>query len=134
MTITKAQIAARKKWVKALRSGGYQQGQNKLKNHEGAFCCLGVACDLVRPNGWDDTTFIGKGDDSSCGSWPEWVANKHGFLKEDPDVDNLIRLNDGGYYIDDGVLPAASFDIIADTIELLTLADIDEAKTQERVR
>lgn len=32
-------------WVKALRSGEYQQGQNELRNADG-YCCLGVLCDL----------------------------------------------------------------------------------------
>lgn len=38
------------KWVAALRSGEYKQGQGYLrKGVDGAaeFCCLGVACDLV---------------------------------------------------------------------------------------
>jgi hypothetical protein len=34
-------------WVKALRSGKYKQGKNALKA-EGAYCCLGVLCDLHR--------------------------------------------------------------------------------------
>lgn len=37
-----------KKWVRALRSGKYKQTQNQLAdNEEGAFCCLGVACELA---------------------------------------------------------------------------------------
>jgi hypothetical protein len=39
-----------KKWVKALRSGKYKQGQGYLKitDHEGdsCHCCLGVLCEL----------------------------------------------------------------------------------------
>ena len=38
------------KWLKALRSGDYEQGTDYLNyRHEGgtnAFCCLGVACDI----------------------------------------------------------------------------------------
>lgn len=33
------------KWVAALRSGAYQQGQGALKSDD-KFCCLGVLCDL----------------------------------------------------------------------------------------
>lgn len=39
----------KKKWVKALRSGEYEQGQNKLleRTNEGdKFCCLGVLCNI----------------------------------------------------------------------------------------
>lgn len=31
------------KWVAALRSGAYEQGQERLKRGS-AYCCLGVAC------------------------------------------------------------------------------------------
>ena len=35
------------RWVEALRSGSYTQGQEAL--HAGnAFCCLGVACDVFK--------------------------------------------------------------------------------------
>lgn len=35
-----------KKWVEALRSGEYRQGEGYLQDHEGKFCCLGVACEI----------------------------------------------------------------------------------------
>jgi hypothetical protein len=46
------------KWVAALRSGEYKQGNGRLKRYyfrteEPAFCCLGVLCDVVKPEGWD---------------------------------------------------------------------------------
>lgn len=35
------------KWIEALRSGNYKQGQNKLRDtRDNTFCCLGVLCDL----------------------------------------------------------------------------------------
>jgi hypothetical protein len=34
------------KWVKALRSGQYKQGRNKLRSANNEFCCLGVLCNL----------------------------------------------------------------------------------------
>ena len=34
------------KWINALRSGDYEQGQGALKNTDGQYCCLGVLCDL----------------------------------------------------------------------------------------
>lgn len=34
------------KWVAALRSGKYQQGQHELKSCTDKFCCLGVLCDV----------------------------------------------------------------------------------------
>lgn len=41
-------------WVKALRSGAYDQGMGSLKaGHPGsaAFCCLGVLCELAADAG-----------------------------------------------------------------------------------
>jgi hypothetical protein len=35
------------RWVSALRSGKYEQGQHYLCE-EGKFCCLGVLCDIVK--------------------------------------------------------------------------------------
>jgi len=34
------------KWLAALRSGEYMQGQDYLK-HNGRYCCLGVACAIT---------------------------------------------------------------------------------------
>ena len=48
---TKQQIAKwkknRKAWVKALRSGKYEQGTAQLLTDEGGYCCLGVLCDVI---------------------------------------------------------------------------------------
>lgn len=42
----------KRKWIEALRSGRYKQGQKRLRQggEEGAhlYCCLGVLCDLHR--------------------------------------------------------------------------------------
>lgn len=46
MKVTKKIMAARRKWVKILRSGKYKQTRSKLYDGEGAFCVLGVACDI----------------------------------------------------------------------------------------
>lgn len=41
----------KQKWIKALRSGEYQQTKGRLKRDDG-FCCLGVLCDVYDPSGW----------------------------------------------------------------------------------
>ena len=41
------------KWVAALRSGKYEQGPLFLRNGE-SYCCLGVLCDVLDPNGWPE--------------------------------------------------------------------------------
>lgn len=41
------------KWIEALRSGKYQQGTGRLRRDD-HFCCLGVLCDIVSPEKWND--------------------------------------------------------------------------------
>lgn len=40
-----------RKWVEALESGDYRQGYNMLRDPRGAYCCLGVACEVAIANG-----------------------------------------------------------------------------------
>lgn len=45
-------------WMAALQSGEYRPTQKRLRRPEkegGGFCCLGVGCDLVDPEGWEET-------------------------------------------------------------------------------
>lgn len=49
-----------RRWVFALRSGKYSQGQGRL-NRDGRYCCLGVLTDLAVQTGlgnWDGTSFV----------------------------------------------------------------------------
>ena len=45
----KEQIA--KDWIKALRSGKYEQTTGTLKDGKG-YCCLGVLCDISNKGSW----------------------------------------------------------------------------------
>jgi hypothetical protein len=127
VSLTKEQKAFRRKWVAALRSGKYKQGDGFLRSEKG-FCCLGVACDLAAPEKWINTVL----PISKRASWehmneihypdPEWFGNLTGLVSAD-------------FYGSDGAIPALNdgdpsigrerhtFEEIADTIELLTLAD-----------
>lgn len=40
------------KWVATLRSGDYEQGVGRLRRPDERYCCLGVLCDILEPNGW----------------------------------------------------------------------------------
>ncbi len=58
----------KEKWVKALRSGHYQQGKGMLRTHDDAFCCLGVLCDLygrATEEEWEG----GSCDEDDCSDW-----------------------------------------------------------------
>lgn len=45
----------KRKWIEALRSGKYQQGRQYLRCGN-KFCCLGVLCDIVKPDSWIPST------------------------------------------------------------------------------
>lgn len=112
----------KKKWVKALRSGKYEQGKGCLREEisgKDTFCCLGVACDLLRPNLWkkEGTDFslrmrpgyVEPGDDkgvNSSGYMPEKLAEEIGI--EWKTQRELSKLNDND---------RSSFSTIADFIE-----------------
>lgn len=90
----------RDKWVSALRSGDYAQGQKRLRQEGDTpkYCCLGVLADLVDRNGWCHAEGYGF-------AWNA-MGYKPALLPDD--VENeLCRLNDQG----------ASFDVIAAWIE-----------------
>jgi hypothetical protein len=118
-----------KKWVKALRSGKYNQTQSVLHDNDG-FCCLGVACDIKDPDGWQRSIAFdsanlyqyrdSEGDIAKTVLSPnvaEWLGFE-GLYKENPFVNfgdsdgdansmTLGDLNDAGY----------SFEFIAQVIE-----------------
>lgn len=87
------------KWVKALRSGEYAQGQGSLC-HQGVkhdyFCCLGVLCDIVDGNKWagyhEGMAVYGKDEFMSL---PNSVKEKTG-LKDERIIGELIDMNDSG--------------------------------------
>jgi len=102
----------KKKWVAALRSGEYKQGQRQLHNADGdKFCCLGVLCDLAAKEGIVKRTLSAHGGfylyDNYDGFLPPSVRN---WAQIDPSSDQvpcLVYLNDRG----------DSFDTIANVIE-----------------
>lgn len=105
------------KWVEALRSGKYEQGQGSLRSADNRFCCLGVLCDLIvqeergvwtQPHGPESSLWFTYSKDP--------VDNRIGFLPQvmltdlglDYDLQrDFASLNDSD----------ASFEYIADQIE-----------------
>ena len=47
------------KWLQALESGEYKQGFRKLRNSNGEFCCLGVACEVAGLKSEGDSYYYG---------------------------------------------------------------------------
>jgi hypothetical protein len=105
----------KKKWVKALRSGEYNQsiGRLQTRNEEGveSFCCLGVLCEVAKVNVLEEagTKYysLGKKDGAEAytgltqAMLDKWDINTY-------QQSNLIDLND---------TKKKSFEEIADYIE-----------------
>jgi hypothetical protein len=110
----------KEKWVKALRTGEYKQGQGLLFDGEG-HCCLGVACEVEAIPSSRDHFNGGRYDFASS---IRTVAPPPGWkgLTEDT-VMILTQANDGDgcwderYDRPDGERGARTFDEIADWIE-----------------
>ncbi len=96
----------RERWIRALRSGEYTQGEGSLKAYnfggsEYEFCCLGVLCDLVDSTKWDreattgNIVFEGKADYP-----PTSILEMVGLTLEDAQL--LATFNDSdGYDFED---------------------------------
>jgi hypothetical protein len=102
---TKMKAKIKKLWLKALRSGEYNQAKGVLRTADATgYCCLGVLCDLHRKamkkgKGWDQTVYR----QSNGGVPPECVVAWAGLPAQNPDVtsanddnDHLASLNDNG--------------------------------------
>jgi hypothetical protein len=91
------------KWVTALRSGEYEQGNFCLKSEAG-YCCLGVLCEI---SGMPFEEWAGVPPYEIC----QWagLASSNPIVKtvEEETCRSLANLNDGGM----------SFNNIADIIE-----------------
>lgn len=94
------------RWIAALRSGEYQQGQSYL-NVNGKFCCLGVLCDLAVKEGvvdreqWGNYVLYGSDEEGWDGALlPNGVKRWAGMATNNGDCphaqDTLVSLNDGG--------------------------------------
>jgi len=101
--------ANRTKWVKALRSGKYEQAKGVLHNGTG-YCCLGVLCVVagMTPERDEDEEFRFDGN-RACA--PEIATRFVG-----------LRTNNGGYKYGDHALTekndaGMTFNEIADLIE-----------------
>lgn len=52
----------KKQWIVALRSGEYEQTDGVLRSRDGRYCCMGVAANLLNPEGWQERSMT---DDAS---------------------------------------------------------------------
>jgi hypothetical protein len=107
----------KKLWIKALRSGKYEQQQSALRVVEDGdvlgYCCLGVLCEVYRRSTghgkWAHSTFS-VGGAESMSQLPDPVCEWAGIEERNPKLGRIktaITLNDQG----------KPFTFIADRIE-----------------
>lgn len=101
------------KWVTALRSGAYQQGRKALRttaDGKDSYCCLGVLCDIVAPEGW--TAYVIDSKDhwqhDDQGDVPSGRLLDYIGLRSRRLMEKLVTMND---------TDQASFETIAQWIE-----------------
>lgn len=108
------------KWLRALRSGEFAQARFVPKNTRGGFCCLGVALQLIDPNGWNPVAAMVEPDDNhpktngyGWGGWgPGEIRNIASKLEIPIGTTRLLAdMNDGFER------KRSDFDQIADFIE-----------------
>lgn len=110
--------AIKEKWVAALRSGAYEQGRNQLRTANG-YCCLGVLCDLIDPDGWvgnrhyGEHTMPGDAVIKAAGLFDEFDIPRLNVTIEGRDA-SIDLHNDGA---DLREIPPRTFAEIADAIE-----------------
>lgn len=98
----------KEQWLKALRSGKYEQGQTALKNKDdNTYCCLGVLSEVC----------FGKIRQRRNGEeYLNISARREVGLTENQQIE-LARMNDGGWNDDNQYTTPRSFREIADYIE-----------------
>ena len=85
-------------WLKALRSGKYQQGFKYLRSDETHYCPLGVLCDIVDPSGWH---VVGVIDPHYFHNETTNCLGREVFAQArlyDVDAHNVMAMNDGKRY------------------------------------
>lgn len=96
--------AIKEKWVAALRSGEFEQGRRNLRSSDDKFCCLGVLCHIIDPNGWRLDQEKGRYLFDTHGALlPEEIVKAAGLNNSSPCVEDkntnvcsLTSLNDHG--------------------------------------
>lgn len=104
-------------WLDALRSGNYKQCTSKLQMRD-SFCCLGVACKVLIPEGKltksPDGSLVGYNMEKQVNA-PAWLLRINNYLHIRNGT-SLTTLND---------LHKANFKMIADYIEECLKPELD---------
>lgn len=83
-----SKVELQDRWIAALRSGKYEQVPGRLtrlKRTGRGYCCLGVACDIYDPDGWQtkgEVTYLGQKH-----YLPVKVGNAYGMDTDNPSIE-----------------------------------------------
>lgn len=95
------------RWLRALRSGKYEQGARVLRTSDNKFCCLGVLCDLhakstkSKWSKYKDGAAVEFEYFGEEGTLPDVVVDWAGLAETNPGIDTgrtqhgLVGHNDG---------------------------------------
>src|SRR4051812_403851 len=86
--------ALKTRWIEALESGQYEQGRHCLR-HKNQFCCLGVLCDLMEPEGWEHPfDDLGRCEHRGCNTMPDF--DMASSVVNFDSLGRLAQMNDEG--------------------------------------
>lgn len=93
----------KERWVAALRSGRYRQCEGTLRTDDNAFCAIGVLCDVVAPDAWENEGHswyydipeedYHYDDDSGGTGWPSRRVIEEADIAETA-LNTIVLLND----------------------------------------
>lgn len=112
-------ILWKQKWVEALRSGHYKQGETELRSANNCFCVFGVLCDLYNPNRWvkaPDGLNL-NGNPIPRGYFYEWEGGQGSKYTLPSDIIKLVGEEQCDIITDMNDSHHLNFNIIADYIE-----------------
>lgn len=112
------------KWLAALRSGEYVQGEGRLRGEGNSYCCLGVLCDISGLGDWSADEYVVDGARYTVDLTPydqrtvprsETLAYLLGIT--DPVITQCVNLNDGISEGEETSEGPSSFNEIADYLD-----------------
>lgn len=87
-------------WIRALKSGEYKQGKERLRR-AGRYCCLGVLCDLYAKERGIEADMRGLSEDGANELPSRAVLEWAGIYQYCEESYNLARANDAGESFDE---------------------------------
>lgn len=117
------------KWITALRSGKYKQGQFRLQDDD-TYCCLGVSCMEFIPHSQLKLSINCAGEKVMYGHTPMDQPNGPRWLKlivSDFSIKTdmtLLELNDSRVTFDGKSYPPFTFDEIADVLQAVYIEEV----------